>query len=93
MTKWIIVVLIGLLGILQYQCWRGHGSIPELMQLKDMIRFQKVELQSLVERNQALESDLQLLKQYPLACEERARSELGMIKEGETFCVVTEPMH
>ena len=92
MTKWICLVLIGLLGIFQYQCWRGHGNIQELIALKSRIASQKTEIQALTERNQALDKDLQLLKQYPLACEERARHELGMIKEGETFCVVVEPM-
>lgn len=93
MTKWIIVVLIGLLGVLQYQCWMGHGNIRDIMQLKNMIHIQKTELQTLVERNQTLEIDLEVLKKYPLACEERARNELGMIKEGEIFFVVTEPAH
>jgi cell division protein FtsB len=86
------MVLIGFLAIFQYQCWRGNGNIYELLELKNQIKIQKAELQALTDRNQALDKDLQLLKQFPLACEERARYELGMIKEGETFFLVVEPM-
>ncbi len=92
MTKWICMVLIGLLGIFQYQCWRGNGNIPELLELKARIKSQEAEIQALSERNKNLDKDLQLLKQFPLACEERARHDLGMIKEGETFFLVVEPM-
>lgn len=92
MIKWICGALVLFLGIFQYQYWRGAHHFQEIKMLKEMIAVQQTELQALKARNQALDADLQLLKQYPLACEERARHELGMIKEGETFCLILEPM-
>lgn len=92
MIKWTICGLIALLGMFQYQYWKGQHNFKEIKILKEMIRVQEIELQTAKARNDALDSGLKLLKQYPLACEERARRELGMIKEGETFYLIVEPM-
>jgi len=59
--------------------------------MKKAIAEQEAENEELRTRNKALEAEVQNLKKGLDAIEERARSELGMIKEGETFYRVIEP--
>lgn len=80
-----------LLLSLQYRLWVGDGSLAEVWDLYQQVEIQRDENQSLRERNQALEAEVQDLKQGLGAIEERAREELGMIKEGETFYQIIEP--
>ena len=56
-----------------------------------MIEEQQVENAQLVERNKRLEAEVRNLKKGLAALEERARSEMGMVKEGETFFQLVEP--
>lgn len=80
-----------LLLSLQYRLWVGDGSLAEVWDLYQQVETQRDENQSLRERNQALEAEVQDLKKGLGAIEERAREELGMIKEGETFYQIIEP--
>ena len=80
-----------LLLSLQYRLWVGDGSLADVWDLYQQVEIQREENQSLRERNQALEAEVQDLKQGLGAIEERAREELGMIKEGETFYQIIEP--
>ena len=80
-----------LLLSLQYRLWVGDGSLAEVWDLYQQVEVQRDENQSLRERNQALEAEVQDLKKGLGAIEERAREELGMIKEGETFYQIIEP--
>ena len=80
-----------LLLSLQYRLWVGDGSLAEVWDLYQQVETQRDENQRLRERNQALEAEVQDLKQGLGAIEERAREELGMIKEGETFYQIIEP--
>jgi cell division protein FtsB len=88
--KWLISVLIVLLVLLQYRLWFGDGSLPDVWQLQQQIEQQKAENEKLRERNAALEAEVKDLKQGMSAIEERARSELGLIKKGETFYQVID---
>jgi len=82
-----------LLVLLQYRLWVGDGSFAEVWDLYQQVEMQREENQQLRERNQALEAEVQDLKQGLGAIEERAREELGMIKEGETFYqIIEEPV-
>jgi cell division protein FtsB len=92
MTKWILIVLCALLGILQLRLWAGEGSLKNVLRLKQIITLQSQDIEQLTVRNKRLDAEVQALKTHPTAMEERARSELGMIKEGETFCVIVEPL-
>jgi len=83
--------LFVLLLSLQYRLWVGDGSLAEVWDLYQQVEVQRDENQSLRERNQALEAEVQDLKKGLGAIEERAREELGMIKEGETFYQIIEP--
>ncbi len=88
--KGILVLLVVLLGLLQYKLWVGDGSLSELWQLKQKIGAQEAENKALRQRNQQLEAEVHDLKKGMDAAEERAREELGMIKRGEIFYLVVE---
>jgi len=81
----VIVVLIALLLVLQYDMWVGEGSFANVARLEQSLEAQKQENALLRERNKALEADVKDLKTGTSAIEERARSELGMIKKDETY--------
>ncbi|MEW7980700.1 MAG: cell division protein FtsB [gamma proteobacterium symbiont of Phacoides pectinatus] len=87
----LIATLVLLLLVLQYRLWVGEGSLAEVHLLKREIAAQQDELATLRERNRALEAEVLDLKQGLQAIEERARSELGMIREGEIFYQVVTP--
>lgn len=88
--KWIVAILLALLLVLQYQLWFGNGGLLRVWQLEQRIAEQKEENARLEERNKALEAEVRDLKQGLEAIEERARSDLGMIKKDETFFQVVE---
>ena len=77
----LIVVFIGL----QYKLWFGDGSLSEVVQLTRELEIQKTKLQELEERNRILEAQVLDLQNGLDAFEEKARNDLGMIKQGETF--------
>ncbi|MCR6651552.1 MAG: cell division protein FtsB [Cellvibrionaceae bacterium] len=76
---------------LQYRLWIGDGSIAALVQLQDEIEKQSAENAHLQERNRLLAAEVFALKNDADAIEERARTDLGMIKKGETFFMVLQP--
>ena len=88
--KLIIAILVTLLLALQYKLWFGNGGLVDVWRLDDMVAQQQTEIDSLKERNQALEAEVRDLKQGLEAIEERARAELGMVKRDETFYQVIE---
>lgn len=83
-------VLLFLLLLLQGQLWFGLGSLPDLWRLRRAVEAQQDENHQLEERNAALAAEVADLKSGLEAIEERARSELGMIRDGETFYQVTD---
>ena len=83
--KWLIASLLVLLLVLQYRLWFGDGSLQQFMALREESRDTHAELLRLRSRNQALEAEVVDLKSGLDAIEERARTELGMIDENETF--------
>ncbi len=74
-----------LLVLLQYRLWFGNGSMTEVHHLEKQVSQAKEENQKLKERNLSLTAEVYDLKQGKEAIEERARSELGMVKYDETF--------
>ncbi|MGQ9659940.1 MAG: cell division protein FtsB [Thermochromatium sp.] len=85
---WLILVLILLLGALQSRLWFGEGSLAELASLKRESALEEAELERLRARNRKLQAEVEDLREGLEAIEERARSELGMIKPGEVFIQV-----
>ena len=84
----IIVILVVLLLMLQIQVWRQYGRVAEL---ERRVETQRDENRHLAARNDALDAEVADLKSGLDAVEERARSELGLIREGEEFYLVVEP--
>jgi len=89
-VKKIALVLLALLIWLQYKIWLQDGGIPEVIQLQQEVEQVKVEVDKLQERNSSLDAEVKDLKKGLDAIEERARSEMGMIKEGEIYYQVIE---
>lgn len=83
--KWLWLVALMLLAGLQYRLWVGEGSLAHVTQLKQEIAEQARENEQLLERNRVLTAEVIELKQGLETVEERARHELGMVKEGETL--------
>jgi cell division protein FtsB len=87
----LIAILFLLFVVLQYRLWVGPGSLAEVNNLQREIGALQQELSDLRERNRALQAEVDDLRGGQAAIEERARSELGMIKKGETFYQVIQP--
>lgn len=75
---------------LQYQLWLGEDSVRSLNILEDELAAQRAINDNLEARNRLLEIEVVDLKEGLEAVEERARSELGMIGEDETFYLIIE---
>jgi len=90
MLRWIALVLILILIGLQLKLWSGNGSMHEVDSLRVAVKKQTDENAKLLQRNQAVGADVLDLKQGDQAVEARARTELGLIKPGETFYQVVE---
>jgi cell division protein FtsB len=83
--RYVNIALLVLLAALQYRLWTGHGSLLDVWQLDQLRETQAAENRELEERNRSLAAEVLDLKDGLGAVEERARSEMGMIAEGETF--------
>ena len=88
--RWLAGILLLLLLGLQYRLWVGDGSLADVQSLRVEIAAQRAELKEMRTRNHALEAEVHDLHEGLEALEERARSELGMIKQGEMFLQVIE---
>jgi cell division protein FtsB len=86
----LLLLLALLLTGLQYTLWLGSGGHNEVAGLRQQVAMQQAENLRLQERNDALAAEVEDLKSGEAAVEERARSELGMVKPGETFYRVVE---
>jgi cell division protein FtsB len=84
-----LLILIGLLAVLllglQARLWRGEGGRAAVAELQQQVDAQMHENGGLRQRNAALAAEVQDLKSGEAAVEDRARSELGMIRPGEVF--------
>ena len=89
-VKVLIIVLILLIVQLQYRLWFGDGSIQQNQEYQQRLDVLKKEAEEKKERNDALYAEVLDLRKGDEAIEERARYELGMIKENETFFQVIE---
>jgi cell division protein FtsB len=87
----LILFLVILLVYLQYRLWLGDGGLLELWNVHQEVEAQREENARLRERNEALNAQVLDLKQGLGAIEERAREDMGMVKQGETFYQLVEP--
>ena len=91
MLRWVALVLIIVLIALQVRLWTGQGGLRDVWRLQQRVAQQKTENAQLRKRNETLSAEVEDLKHGEEAIEERARSELGLLKPGETFYQVVEP--
>lgn len=88
--KFLIFCLAVLLLLLQIKLWTGAGGFAEVEKLEYSVAQQEALNDKYRQRNDALIAEVDDLKNGLTAVEERARTELGMIKEGETFYQVMQ---
>lgn len=88
--KVLLGALVVVLVMLQVNLWLGEGSFSQLRSLEAQVEVQKQENVVLADRNLELENEVLDLKTGLDAVEERARSEFGMVKDGETLFLIVE---
>ncbi|SFN33161.1 cell division protein FtsB [Formivibrio citricus] len=81
----LAVFLAVLIAALQWPLWVGKGGWLRVWQLDQQVAERKAQNLRLQERNDALDAEVRDLKTGTDAIEERARNELGMIKQEEVF--------
>ena len=81
----LIAVLLVVLVALQLKMWFGEGGYRDVQRLAQRVEEQAQENEQLAQRNRELQAEVEDLRQGLEAIEERARSELGLIKENEEF--------
>ena len=89
--KWLWALIILLIVLLQARLWAGEGSLVQAWQLQEQIEHQEEVNDNLSARNDELFAEVGNLGEGSRAVEERARVNLGMIREDETFFLVVEP--
>ncbi len=90
-ARLIFVLLVVALGYLQWKLWFDRASIPRAAALERDLAAINARNEAAKQRNAELEADVRDLEKAGEAIEERARSELGMVKKGETLIQVREP--
>ena len=83
--RWVSLILVALILLLQYPLWLGKGGWLKVRELNRQVEAQKQTNQQTRTRNAVMDAEVRDLKQGSEAIEERARSELGMVKPGEVF--------
>ncbi len=83
--RWLLGVLLLILVFLQYRLWIAEGSLAEQNRLERQVEEQSAINQSLRERNAVLEREVLELQTGNRSVEQRAREQLGLVREGETF--------
>ncbi len=89
--KILLVILLTLFLTLQYRLWVAEGSWADVTRLDREIGEQQSANERLIERNRRLAVEVDELKEGLDSVEERAREDLGMIRDGETFFMVVDP--
>jgi cell division protein FtsB len=83
--KTLLVILVVVIAALQLKLWFGEGGYRDVQRLAERVEEQARENEILARRNAELQAEVEDLRQGLEAIEERARSELGMVKEDEQF--------
>jgi cell division protein FtsB len=87
----ITIILAILLVLIQYPLWFGKGGWRRVWELDQQVGAAQKKNEELKARNAKLESEVRDLGQGTDAIEERARNEMGMIKQGEIYVQIVEP--
>jgi len=81
----LLAILLIVVAALQFKLWFGEGGYRDVQRLAERVEQQAAENEALAQRNRELQAEVEDLRQGLEAIEERARSELGLIKENEEF--------
>ena len=88
--NWSTLILLLIIALLQYPLWLGKGGWVRVWEYERQVQAQRDVNQKLEQRNTELDAEVRDLKAGYEAIEERARYELGMIKDGEVFVQVPQ---
>ena len=89
--RWLLILLTVIFLFLQFNLWVGKGSLAEVSNIKRSNEALEAEVERKRDLNRHLGAEVIDLKSGHEAVEERARNELGMIRDGETFYQIVEP--
>jgi cell division protein FtsB len=84
-VRWLALIFVLLIAALQYPMWLGKGGWLQVRELGHQVEAQQATNETLKSRNDALDAEVRDLKTGSEAIEERARSELGMVRSDEVF--------
>lgn len=88
--RWLLSILVLLLGLLQYRLWFAEGSFAEQHRLEQQVEEQTRINAELQARNAVLEREVLELQTGNKGVEQRAREQLGLVREGETFYQIVD---
>ena len=89
-NRFIPVILVALLVLFHAQLWTGRGSIPNVRELQHKLDEQRAKNAAAQLANDQLTAEVRDLKEGLEIVEEKARSELGMVKPNEIFVQITK---
>jgi cell division protein FtsB len=88
--RWLLLTLLLLLGVLQYRLWFADGSLAEQHRLQLQVEEKTLVNTQLQARNAILEREVMELQSGNKGVEQRAREQLGLVREGETFYQIVD---
>jgi cell division protein FtsB len=89
MARLLPLLLIALLAALHVQLWTGRGSVPDVAAMREQLGAQHSQNQQAAQANERLGAEVSDLKEGLEMVEDKARSELGMVKPNEVLVQVT----
>ena len=89
-SRAVAALLIGLLAVVQAQLWLGRGSVGDVAQMRQKLDEQKAKNAVAQQANERLASEVRDLQEGLETVEEKARSELGMVKPNEIYVQIVK---
>jgi cell division protein FtsB len=87
----VTIALVVLIALVQAELWLGRGGVPKVLELQSRLDVQRADNDQTRARNEQLAAEVSDLKEGLEMVEEKARSELGMLKADEILVQVTAP--
>ena len=87
----LLIVIVALVALIQYPSWMGRGGWFSVWDMQAQVTDQRMINEGLTSRNKALAAEVEDLRSGTEASEERARSELSMMRQGEVFVQILPP--
>jgi cell division protein FtsB len=90
-TRLIPVLLVALIAVVHAQLWFGRGSVPSVGEMQRKLQQQQAANAQSQQANDRLAAEVRDLKEGLEIVEEKARSELGMVRPNEIFVNIVTP--